>query len=191
MLISGIFQWAILIIVIILALTIASRVASDVDTDTDDTVGFVAKLISTMWKLAGIAVFIGILFTLVYAYKGYTSSYTIITDKEGKVEATAYVLVGESSYDYSNGTTILLSQSTSATTYLNDSSHDILIHPVSYGNYNGSSSDKSLSDVVIPSMQTYIDSKNSISLDYVAQSISDVKESDEAGLKFYLIPLSD
>lgn len=191
MLISAVFQWAILILVIILALTIASRVASGVDTERDDNVGFVAKLISTMWNLAGIAVFIGILFALVYVYEGYTSSYTIITEKEGKVEATAYALVGESSYDYSNGTTILLSQSTSGTTYLNDSSHDILIRPVSYGNYNGSSSDKSLSDVIIPSMQTYIDLEDSISLDYVAQSISDIKESDETGLKFYLIPLSD
>ncbi len=63
MLISSIFQWAILIVVIILALTIASRVASDVDADTDEAVGFVDKLINIMWNIAGIAVFIVILFT--------------------------------------------------------------------------------------------------------------------------------
>ena len=97
-------------------------------------------------------------------------------------------------YEYSDGTTTLLSQSTigwMSDNYINDSSHDILIHPASYGNYDGSSSDRSLPDIVIPSMQTYLDSESSISIDYVVQSISDVKESDEEGLKYYLIPLSD
>ena len=40
-------------------------------------------------------------------------------------------------------------------------------------------------------MQTYIDSEDSISVDYIVQSISDVKKSDEAGVKFYIIPISD
>lgn len=192
MLINYTFDWIIWIVVIILALIIASRVASDVDTDTDESVRFVVKLINFMRNIAAFAVFIVILYTLYYVENNYTSSYIIITDNEGKVDATGYKLVGESSYKFSNGTTIELSQkSTSGATYINDSSHDILIHPVVYVNSDGSSSDKSYSDIVIPSMQTYIDSEDTISVDYIVQSISDVKKSDEAGVKFYIIPVSD
>ena len=139
MLINYTFDWIIWIVVIILALIIASRVASDVDTDTDEAVGFVGKLINFIRNIAAFAVFIVILYTLYYVENNYTSSYIIITDNEGKVDATGYKLVGESSYKFSNGTTIELSQqSTSGATYINDSSNDILIHPVVYVNSDGS-----------------------------------------------------
>jgi len=181
MFVSAYISWGVWAVVAILALVIATMVAGDSDESSDS---FFDKLIGGIRTLLAFSIFGLLMFGFFIVDREYTSSYTIITDKDGEMTAVSYQLIGKTTYEWSNRHSSQLSQTDGATIYLNDTSHDVVIHSVSYG------AGTPAPDVTILALKSLTDRDSSLTIDYIVQSFDAIKESDETGLKSYLIPVT-
>jgi len=182
MLIAATVSWGIWLIVGILALTISVYIMAD--SDNEESNSFLTKIIGGIRSLFAFAVLGLLLFGFYNIDRNYSSNYTIITANDGIITAGSYQLIDETTYEWLNGQSSQLSQTDGATIYLNDTSHDVVIHSVSYG------AGTPAPDVTISAMKSLVDRDGSLTIDYIVQSFDAIKESDETGLKSYLIPVT-
>lgn len=114
----------------------------------------------------------------------YITHYTIIVDKGENLGLENIAVFGELEYELLNGKKITLTHVEEGNVYINNASRGVIFHSVTYGG------NKEQGDLVLPSMMRFTDQYRTISLDYIVKDFDSINKSDDAGVYFYLMPLS-
>lgn len=114
----------------------------------------------------------------------YITHYTIIVDKGENLGLENIAIFGELEYELLNGKKITLTHVEEGNVYINNASRGVIFHSVTYGG------NKEQGDLVLPSMMRFTDQYRTISLDYIVKDFDSISKSDDAGVYFYLMPLS-